>query len=215
MSLTRGQRLRRLRTQRGVEIKEAAPAMGITSAYLSLLERDLKGKNLKHVRSTFESAAAYYGVLVEYLLVETPQEYMAALTARHGSQGPATLGRRLRFVLDELVLRWGDEFRPDAIVETLGITPNAMAEYLADRTLPADTAIQQLSAATGAPVDWLIQRADPPAEPLPALSEPQADLMSDVQSVVQNAIASGLTASELNLLIQGWVLAKQMKKPSG
>lgn len=204
MPLTRGQRLLRLREQKGVEQKEAAAAIGISRPYLSLLERDKKGRILDHLRGTFERAADYYGVIPEYLLVDTPQEYIQALVERLGPESPQTFGQRLQLVLSELKLRWGDEFAEDRIADALGSTVEILDDYLGDRVLVPDSVLQQISTITGAAADWLAPKPDECLDTMPAM-----------QRVVEKAVASGLQPAELEALVQVWIAAKNMQKPSG
>lgn len=203
MPLSRGQRLRRLRQQKGVEIKEAAPAMGISRPYLSLLERDLKGSRLDHVRATLEKAAAYYGVIPEYLLAETPQEHIAAFVCRNEVDMPHSFGGRLRLILEELRLRWGeDEYSDDQVAAAIGATTDVLRSYLSDQVQVTETVAQQLSTLTGAPIDCL----------LPA---PPTDPAQPYQRVIRIALDNEMPPAELEALIHVWLTAKGNKKPSG
>lgn len=204
MSLTRGQRLRRLREQKGVEQQVAAPAMGISRPYLSLLERDEKGRNVDHLRTTFEKAARYYGVIPEYLLAETPQEYVEAWVRGLGPSVPLAPSRRLALVLNELQLRWGDEFALRCVAETMGTSVEVLEDFLAGRVQITDTVAEQVRALTGAPVDWLVPR--PVTE---------AGLAPEIQRIVQMAVDSGVKPAELEMLIQAWQVARNAKAPSG
>lgn len=204
MPLTRGQRLRRLREQRQLEIKQVAPAMGISRGYLSLLERDLKGQHLDHVRSTLERIAGYYGVLPDYFLAETPQEYIGAFV-RHHSTPPHTVGQRLGLVLDELALRWGEEeYALPQVATKLGTTTEMLAGFVADRVQVTDTVTQQISSLTGVPVEWLVPRDVPAPDPT-----------APFQRAFKLAVESGMDPNELEALIQVWLTAQNMKKPSG
>lgn len=204
MPLTRGQRLRRLREQKGVEQQVAAPAIGISRPYLSLLERDEKGRNVDHLRTTFEKAARYYGVIPEYLLAETPQEYVAAFVRGLGPDVPLAPGRRLALVLDELQLRWGEEFALARVAEAMGTTVSVLDDFLAGRAQMTDTVAEQIRVVTGVPVEWVVPR--------PATG---AGLAPEIQRVVQMALDSGVKPAELEMLIQAWLVARNTKTPSG
>ncbi|HEY3365081.1 MAG TPA: helix-turn-helix domain-containing protein [Symbiobacteriaceae bacterium] len=204
MGMTRGQRLQALRRQKGVDQQEAAAAIGISGPYLSLLERDMKGKKIGHMRDTFERAATYYGVIPEYLLVETPQEYMRAFVGHLGSEVPATFGQRLSLVLKELELRWGDPFSEERVARALGTTVETLADYMKNEVQITDQAAERLSRITGLPVDWLVP---------PAITA--VDKTPEVQRVVEYAIDNGLEAQELKLVIDAWLIARNSKKPSG
>lgn len=182
----------------------AAPGIGISRPYLSLLERDEKGRNVDHLRTTFEKAAGYYGVLPEYLLVETPQEYIFAYVRRLGEGAPASTGRRLGLVLDELQLRWGEEFTVSAVVEALGTSVDVLADFLADRVQITESVARQLEAVTGAPVDWLVPR--------PGAAMDQAP---ELQRLLKMALDGGVQPHELEGIIQVWLQARKMKAPSG
>lgn len=201
MSLSRGQRLLRLREQAGVEQKDAAAAIGISRPYLSLLERDLKGRNVDHLRGTFERAASYYGVIPEYLLAETPQEYMKVWLGR--VEGPPTFGQRLSIVLHELQLRWGEGFSQTAVANSIGTTGEALNDYLDDRVQVTTSVAHQLSVATGAPVEWLVPRPTSKSGRDPG-----------IQRVIEMAVASGMQTGELEALIRVWLAAKN-QQPSG
>ncbi|HWI53900.1 MAG TPA: helix-turn-helix transcriptional regulator [Symbiobacteriaceae bacterium] len=204
MPLSRGQRLRRLREQRQEEIKQVAPAMGISRGYLSLLERDLKGHHLDHVRGTLERIAAYYGVLPEYFLAETPQEYVSAYVRRL-STVPDTVGGRLALVLNELELRWGeDEYGPAKVASKLGTTTEMLTDLVSDKIQVTDTVAQQISTLTGAPVEWLVPRDAPAPDPT-----------APFERAFKLAVESGMQPNELEALIQVWLTAQNMKKPSG
>lgn len=204
MPLTRGQRLRRLRAQKGVEQQEAAPAIGISRPYLSLLERDEKGRNVDHLRTTFEKAAGYYGVIPEYLLAETPQEYIQAYARSLGSEAPATSGGRLKLVLDELQLRWGEEFATDRVAQAMGTQVDVLGDFLDNRVQITDSAAQQFQEVTGAPVDWLVPRQ--------VVGE---DRSPEIQRIVQMAMKNGVEPADLEMMIQLWLAAKNTKTPSG
>lgn len=204
MPLTRGQRLRRLRDQKGVEQKEAAPAMGISRPYLSLLERDEKGRNIDHLRTTFDKAARYYGVIPQYLLAETPQAYVEAFVEEVGPAAPHVPGQRLALVLEELQLRWGDEFALPRVAEAMGMSVGALEDFLAGRAQITETVAEQFMVVIGVPVEWLVPR--PVAE---------AGVAPEVKRIVEMAMANGVQPSELEMLIQAWLVAKKTKTPSG
>ncbi|HEY3366441.1 MAG TPA: helix-turn-helix transcriptional regulator [Symbiobacteriaceae bacterium] len=204
MPLTRGQRLRRLREQRRIEIKEAAPAIGISRGYLSLLELGEKGKNLDHVRANLERAAAYYGVLPDYLLAETSQEYLRAYIEHLGVACPATFGGRFGLILKELQLRWGEEHTEDQLAVALGCGVEVIRDYLTGRAEPTDSAVQQISAITGAPTDWLLPHSTSPSK-----------AGEEIQRIVEKAMASGIEPRELDMLLEAWLLTRKMNKPSG
>lgn len=181
-----------------------APAMGISRGYLSLLERDLKGHHLDHVRSTLARIAAYYGVLPDFFLAETPQEYIRALV-RHQTTPPFTVGQRLGLILNELALRWGDEeYGLTQIAAKLGTTTEMLAGLVADRVQVTDTVAQQISSLTGAPVEWLVPRDVPAPDPT-----------APFHRAFKLAVESGMEPHELEALIQVWLTAQNMKKPSG
>lgn len=200
--MSRGQRLRRLREQRGIEQREAATAIGVSQPYLSLLERDRKGRHVAHVRGTLERAASFYGVALAYLLCDEPQEYVRAWVDQ--VDAPPSAGQRLRVVLDELQLRWGSGFTEAEIAGAIGTTLDVLRDYLADRVPVTDTVAAQLSGLTGAPAEWLVPR--------PTCS-PGAD--HAVKIVVERAIASGMDPKELQALIDIWLAGKNAKKPPG
>ncbi|MGE5531969.1 MAG: helix-turn-helix domain-containing protein [Bacteroidota bacterium] len=204
MSLTRGQRLRRLREQKGVEQREAAAAMGISRSYLSLLERDEKGRNVDHLRTTFEKAAAYYGVFPEYLLAETPQEYIAAFVRSVGSGGSYSSGRRLAMVLEELELRWGEEFALPRVADAMGASAATLEDFLLDRVKMTRSVAEQVSGLTGAPADWLMAR--PPSI---------LDREPELQRLLKMALDSGVQPGELEQLIKIWLSSRDTKTPSG
>jgi transcriptional regulator with XRE-family HTH domain len=202
MPLTRGQRLRRLREQKGVDQAVAAAAIGISRPYLSLLERDEKGRNVDHLRTTLEKAAAYYGVLPDYLLADTPQEYTVAFVK--AAEGAFTSGRRLAMVLEELELRWGEEYSLAQVAETLGTSPGTLEDFLQDRVALTQSVAEQISGLTGAPVEWLVPRAQGPAERKPEL-----------ERILKLALDSGVQPGELEQLIKIWLSAGHTKTPSG
>ena len=61
---TFGERVRRLRTERGITQKELAQHMQITIASVSHWERDDRGADMKHILQL----ADYFGVSIDYLL---------------------------------------------------------------------------------------------------------------------------------------------------
>lgn len=201
MPLTRGQRLRRLRDQKDVDLREAGRSIGVSAPYLSLLERDRKGKHLDHVRGTLERAASYYEVLVEYLLVDDPRDYTRAWVDKVDE--PAGVDGRLRLLLTELQRRWGDDFSIESVAESLGTTVDNLDGYFAGQLEITPTIADQLSKVTGAPAEWLVPRPTAANERSPA-----------IQRVVDMAIANGLEPDELEGLIQVWLSARS-RKPSG
>ena len=205
MVLSRGQRLRRLREQKGVEGQVAASAIGVSGAMLSQLEHDKKGKNLRHMRTTFERAAAYYEVIPEYLMAETPQEYMVALV--HQEAGLAeldTFGKRLSWVVDEMCIRWGEAYSEAAIAERLGTTIGALQEYRKGTAPPGDDSfLRHLSELSGVPVDFFVRG--------PVV------VTDDVAWRRINALVeeNGIPLAELEHVIQAWLMARSnTKKPS-
>lgn len=202
MPLTRGQRLRRLREQKGVEIKEAAPIIGISRPYLSLLERDQKGRNVDHLRTTLEKIAKYYGVIPAYLLVDTPQEYICALTEHLGADSSSSFGERLHLVIHELKLRWGDEYTPKWLADAMGTTVAAMEQCLANSIPVTQTTARQIAAITGAPAEWLVGRSE------------EDESIRRTQHLIQMAIDSGIPHQDLAMLIEVWKATRNVKKPS-
>lgn len=206
MSISRGTRLRLLRVAKGLEQKEAAEGIGISRTYLSMLEGDKKGTNLDHIRSTMERAARFYGCLVEYLLVETPQEYAVAFVQQRGLENPkvTSVGRRLRFVLDELQLRWGAEFTEDRVAEFLGIQVETLRGYKDDLIPMNEQAVlERLTALTGVPPDFFFPRQTG-REDNPA-----------VRRIIQMATENGIPVEELEHVIRAWIVARtNMTKPS-
>lgn len=182
----------------------AAPAIGISRPYLSLLERDEKGRNVDHLRTTLEKAAGYYGVLPEYLLVETPQEYIDAFVRRLGDGVPTSTGERLRLILDELQLRWGEEFTVVAVAETLGTSVDVLADFVADRVQITESVARQMQAVTGAPIDWLVPR--------PGVA---VDRSPELQRIVQMAMDNGVDPADLEMMIKLWLARHEKKAPSG
>lgn len=207
MALSLGQRLTRVRKQKGVQQNEAADQGGITRGRLSQLENDYeRGPDINQIRSTLARLAAYYDVMVEYFLAGTPQEYMQAFVAKHGHRPDlTTAGRRLQFVLGELQLRWGEEFSEERIASELGMETDALRGYLQERAIMSDEPfIERLAELTGAPMDFLVPR-------LLDGAEGEAGL----RRVINMAAANGITAEELELLIQGYLTARSIrKKPS-
>lgn len=203
MSLSRGQRLRLLRRMKGVEQQEAAAAIGISGPYLSLLERDMKGRNVDHLRGTLERAAAYYGVMPEYLVVDTPQEYMRAFAQQLRADAPTTFGQRLNLVLQELRVRWGEAFSQEAVAATLGMTVDQLNDLTDDKGQITDQLAAKISEVVGVPVPWLIPMAVTPRDPRP-----------EVQQLVEYAMDRGMDPKELQLIIDAWLVTKK-QKPSG
>lgn len=199
MALTRGERLRKLREDRDVEQKEAAVAIGISRGWLSLLERDQKGKNLDHTKATLERIAAYYGVMPEYLIAETPQEYaLAVAQANRSNPDLTTVGRRLRFVVEDLHRRWGDEFSPGQIADRAGIPPARLAEYMDDRTpLIEKRDVSGLLEVTGIPYEFL----------WPTSADP-TDEDEEFWRVIRSAQRLGITAAEFEYFVQMWSVAR-------
>lgn len=207
MALSRGQRLLRLREQKGADQKDVAAAIGISRPYVSRLERDAKGRNLDHMRSTLERAAGYFGVLPEYLLVEEPQPYIEAWVEHGLTEVPTSVGSRLRRVLDELQLRWGDEFGVDWLAAGLGTTPDVIRSFLSDELVVTASVAKQIAVLTGAPVTWLLDG------PSSGLTDHVAS--SGFERVLSKALANGMQPSDLELLIDAWVVGRNAKRPSG
>jgi transcriptional regulator with XRE-family HTH domain len=203
MPLTRGQRLVRLRRQKGVEQRAAADSIGVGAPYLSLLENDKKGRSVDRVRPVLGKAAEYYGVMAEYLLAESPQQYIAAFV-RELETLPPTFGGRLAIVLEELQLRWGEEFGLDRVAMRMGTTADVLNGYMSDTVSVTDSAAEQLSAVTGAPLKWLVPRQGSPPDPA-----------APFQHAVRLAVENGMQPNELETLIQVWLAAQQKIGPRG
>lgn len=196
-----------LRVARGVEQQVAAREIGVSPPYLSMLENDKKGTNLAHIRGTMERAATYYGVIPEYLLDDTPQEYMVAFIEKVGKENPelTTVGKRLSFVLRELALRWGEQYAEERVAEDLGVSIETLRAYQADRIPMADqTVLSHLTDLTGVPLDFFFPSAKPATEDDPA-----------IRRVITMAVESGIPVDELEYVIQAWMIARSnTKKPS-
>lgn len=205
MPLSRGQRLLRLREQKGVDQKDVAAAIGVSRPYISHLERDAKGRNLDHIRMTLERAAQYFGVVPEYLLVDTPQEYIRAWATKSMVVPESSIVQRLRMVLDELRLRWDDEFNEQWLSDSLGSSLDLICGYLTDEVTVAPSVVEQISVLTGAPVAWLIGR-DSERTPDPSLA---------FERVFSKAVASGMTPDDLEILIDAWSAGRNAKRPPG
>jgi transcriptional regulator with XRE-family HTH domain len=199
MPLSRGERLRRLREQRGVEQKEVAAGVGLSAPYLSMIERDQKGRNLEQVRPTLRKLAGYYNVMPEYLEAQVPQEYMAAfIRAQTDDLDLYSVGRRLEFVLDELQLRWGDEYTLDRVAETLGTSVKTMRAYMAGQILLGDDIVlQRLTAMTGVASRFFVPDA-----------VHRVDGDPELRRVFELAVAQGISAEDLELMIHGWLAAR-------
>jgi transcriptional regulator with XRE-family HTH domain len=205
LPLSRGMRLQRLRDEKGVKLRHAAKEIDVSPAYLSLLEHDQKGKDPEHIRGTMERAARYYGVLPAYLLASTPQEYMAECVVQVGLNNSdlTTVGKRLRWVLAELNLRWGEEFSESQVAETLGVKIDTLRGYLDDRVPMNDKVVDQITELTGVPIDFFFPRPKMISEDDPA-----------IRRVITLAVQSGIAVDELEYVIQAWMVARSNKKPS-
>jgi transcriptional regulator with XRE-family HTH domain len=196
MTLSRGQRLRRIREQQGTEQQSVAAAIHKSKGWLSTLENDKGGKNADHLRSTLEALARHYGVLPEYFLVETPQAYMAAFVKANAGEiaRRAAPADRLRYLLDELHRRWGEEFSTPVVAERLGVVPATLAEMLEGRLPATDLAVlEPLMALIGVSAETLNQ-------PVGKAPEDPA-----VEALIREALASGIPVSALDLMIKAWL----------
>lgn len=206
LSISRGTRLRLLRDAKGIDQKDAAAAIGISRAYLSMLEGDKKGSRLQHIRSTMERAASFYGVLPEYLLAETAQEYARVFVSQACDHpGLTTVGKRLSFVLDELQLRWGHEFSDERVSDDLGVDVQTLKDYKADG-IPIDNQIvlARLSEVTGVPLEfWYPRQASRDEDPA-------------IRRIIQRASEHGIPPEELESLVNAWIVARgSIKRPAG
>lgn len=204
MALTRGARLRLLRTQAGQSVRGAAAAIGIAHPYLSLLEQDKKGSNVDHIRGTMERLAKHYGVRPEYLLAETPQAYIAALVNSLDLENPdlATPGKRLRLVLTELN-RWDGSSTAESLADGLGISVEMLMAYLHDAAPLSKETAEHLSALTGAPVALLAPHLT---------TTPEEAASSAVKRVINLALESGISAKELEKVIGEWKKSVKQKE---